>query len=90
MWADLDPHVMSASKVVDARQMDAPNLTSKNVILSEDAAKIRKDAEDAIKKEVEKFKTAQNNKGKLFVTADGTHVYGYVKGHHVAIVKLHL
>lgn len=45
MWADV------SNKVVDARQKDAPNLTSKNVILAEDVAKIIKDAEIAIEKD---------------------------------------
>ena len=49
MWANADPHKLSPRKVVDARQNDAPKLTSGNVILKEDAAKIRKDAEDAIR-----------------------------------------
>ena len=49
MWANADPHKLSPRKVVDARQNDAPKLTSENVILKEDAAKIRKDAEDAIR-----------------------------------------
>ena len=47
MWANADPHKLSPRKVVDARQNDAPKLTSGNGILKEDAAKIRKDAEDA-------------------------------------------
>ena len=49
MWAKTDPH-KSSQKVVDARQNGVPKLTSENVILKEDDAKIRKDAENAIRK----------------------------------------
>lgn len=46
MWADL------SNKVVDARKNRAPKLTSDNVILAEDIAKIRQDAENAIRNDV--------------------------------------
>lgn len=54
MWAKIDPH-KSSQKVVDARQNGVPKLTSENVILKEDDAKIRKDAENAIRKGKKNF-----------------------------------
>ena len=38
----MSPHAMSPSTVVDARSENAPNLTSDNVIRSNDVAKIQK------------------------------------------------
>ena len=85
MWANIDPHKKSSQKVVDARQNDAPKLTSNNVILKEDAAKIRKDAETAIGND-EKFRMQktpidevvnENNPDiRFFLTPDG-HAYGF-------------
>ena len=63
MWATMSPHAMSPSAVVDARSENAPNLTSNNVIRSEDIAKIRKDAETAIENE---FKNPKSHKASGF------------------------
>ena len=63
--------------MVDARQNDAPKLTSNNVILKEDAAKICKDAEDAIRNgEKLRKQKVYHGSGRFFRTADGQ-AYGF-------------
>ena len=93
MWANIDPHKKSSQKVVDARQNDAPKLTSNNVILKEDAAKIRKDAETAIgndkkfrmqKTPIDEVVNENNPDIRFFRTPDG-HAYGFTAGGKIYI-----
>lgn len=76
MWADANPHTVSPSKVVDARSENAPNLTPKHVILSEDGTKIRKDAETAIRNEQ---KIAEQRSGTKFFRGKNGEILGFTK-----------
>lgn len=75
MWADL------SSKVVDARRNSAPKLTSDNVILAEDVAKIHQDAEMAM----QKSKNLQDNT-EIMQRPDGT-VYGWAENGEVYLTE---
>lgn len=79
MWADIDPHKMSPSLLVDARSNERPQAHVQNVIQSNDRAKIIKEAENAIKKE-EILARAD----KLFVFSN-KNVYGFVKNDTIYI-----
>jgi len=72
MWANYNPHInMSPSKVADARVSTSPSLYARNVILSEDATKIRKDAENVIKN----YKKIKEHRAFLSETEEKVHEF---------------
>lgn len=82
MWAE------KSSKVADARRNSSPAIDVQNVILSTDAAKIRKEAEEAIKNDVKKNEKhiVYHGSQALFDEFDHTHM-GEGEGNRIQFMR---